>query len=307
MKIIFMGTPDFAVPSLERLLQDGHEIVLVVTQEDKPQGRHRVLTPPPVKECALQHGIAVYQPKTLKSDEAFETLKAVDADLIAVVAYGKILPPRILEMTPYGAVNVHGSLLPKYRGSAPIQWAVLNGDTVSGVTTQQMNEGIDTGDILMMSERAVPADMTAGELFDALCGDGAVLLSDTIKGLLAGTLTPQKQNEAEASYVSMLDKTMCPLDFSKSAVQLHNQVRGLHPWPVATCLLGDTTLKIHKSRVGGKTDAAAGKVIALSPFTVACGDGTALEILELQAPGSKRMAATDFLRGHPIAEGTVLK
>ncbi len=307
MKIIFMGTPDFAVPSFERLLKDGHEIVLAVTQEDKPKGRHQVLTPPPVKECALRHGVAVYQPKTLKSDEAYETLKAVNADLIAVVAYGKILPPRILEMTPYGAINVHGSLLPKYRGSAPIQWAVLNGDAVSGVTTQQMNEGIDTGDILMMSERAIPEDMTAGELFDALCEDGAELLSETITGVQNGTLTPQRQNEADASYISMLDKSMCPLDFSKSAWQLHNQVRGLHPWPVATCMLGDTQLKIHKTRVGEKTNAEAGKMITLTPFTVACGDGTALEILELQAPGSKRMAAADFLRGHAIPIGTVLK
>lgn len=307
MKIIFMGTPDFAVPSLERLLSDGHEVVLAVTQEDKPKGRHQVLTPPPVKECALKHGIAVYQPKTLRSDEAYETLKALNADLIAVVAYGKILPPRILEMTPYGAVNVHGSLLPKYRGSAPIQWAVLNGDTVSGVTTQQMNEGIDTGDILMACERLIPADMTAGELFDALCEDGAALLSETLKGLCAGTIVPQKQNEADASYISMLDKSMCPLDFLKPAKQLHDQVRGLHPWPVATCMLGDVQLKIHKSRVGGATTARAGEVISTDPLTVACGDGNSLEILELQAPGSRRMAAEDYLRGHPVECGTLFK
>ncbi len=307
MKVIFMGTPDFAVPSMERLLQDGHDIVLAVTQEDKPKGRHQVLTLPPVKECALQHGIPVLQPKTLKSDEVYEALKAVNADVIAVVAYGKILPPRVLEMTKYGAINVHGSLLPKYRGSAPIQWAVLNGDAVSGVTTQQMNEGIDTGDILLMSERAIPEDMTAGELFDALCEDGAALLSETMKRLEAGTLTPQKQNEADASYISMLDKSMCPLDFSKPARVLHNQVRGLHPWPVATCLLLETQLKIHKTRVGGTANGEPGKVVALSPLTVACGDGKALEILELQAPGSRRMAAEDFLRGHPIAIGTFLK
>lgn len=307
MKVLFMGTPDFAVPSMERLLQDGHEIVLAVTQEDKPKGRHQTLTPPPVKECALRHCIPVLQPKTLKSDEVFEHLKAVNADVIAVVAYGKILPPRILEMTKYGAINVHGSLLPKYRGAAPIQWAVLNGDAVSGVTTQQMNEGIDTGDILLMSERIVPEDMTAGELFDALCEDGAALLSETMKQLEAGTLKPQKQNEAEATYISMLDKSMCPLDFAKPAQVLHNQVRGLHPWPVATCVLGDTLLKIHKTRVGGSINEDPGKVVALSPLSVACGDGKVLEILELQAPGSRRMAAADFLRGHPIPMETVLK
>lgn len=307
MRILFMGTPDFAVPSLERLIADGHEVVLAVTQEDKPKGRHQVLTPPPVKECAQAHGITVYQPKTLKSDEAYETLKAVNADVIAVVAYGKILPPRILQMTPFGAVNVHGSLLPKYRGSAPIQWAILNGDAVTGVTTQQMNEGIDTGDILLSCERAIPEDMTAGELFDVLCEDGAALLSETLEGLVSGTLKPQKQNEADASYISMLDKSICPLDFTKPALVLHNQVRGLHPWPVATCVLEDVQLKIHKTCVGGKVSGAVGEVVAVSPLTVACGDGLGLEILELQAPGSRRMAAADFLRGHPIAVGTVLK
>lgn len=302
-----MGTPDFAVPALERLIADGHDIVLAVTQEDKPKGRHQTLTPPPVKECAEKYGITVYQPKTLKSDEAYEVLKATDADVFAVVAYGKILPKRVLEIPSLGCVNVHGSLLPKYRGSAPIQWAILNGDTVTGVTTQLMNEGIDTGDILLTTERPIPEDMTAGELFDALCEDGATLLSDTLKCLPKGDLQPQKQDEAAASYVTMLDKGMCPLNFTKSAQTLHNQVRGLHPWPVATCVWQDTVLKIHKTCVGGKTDAPAGTVVALSPLTVACGDNTALEILELQAPGARRMTAEDFLRGHAVPIGTVLK
>ncbi len=302
-----MGTPDFAVPALERLIADGHEIVLAVTQEDKPKGRHQTLTPPPVKECAGKHGIAVYQPKTLKSDEAYELLKATDADVFAVVAYGKILPKRVLEIPPFGCVNVHGSLLPKYRGSAPIQWAILNGDTVTGVTTQLMNEGIDTGDILLTAERPIPEDMTAGELFDALCEDGAALLSATLNRLQKGDLQPQKQDETAASYITMLDKSMCPLDFTKPAQTLHNQVRGLHPWPVATCVWEDTVLKIHKTRVGRQTDAPAGTVVLLSPLTVACGDNTALEILELQAPGARRMAAEDFLRGHAVPIGTVLK
>lgn len=302
-----MGTPDFAVPSLERLIADGHQVVLAVTQEDKPKGRHQVLTPPPVKECAQKHGIPVYQPKTLKNDEAYDVLKNAGADVFAVVAYGKILPSRVLEIPSLGCVNVHGSLLPKYRGAAPIQWAVLNGDTVSGVTTQLMNEGIDTGDILLTAERPVPDDMTAGELFDALCEDGAVLLSETLNRLVKGDLQPKKQDEAQASYVSMLDKSMCPLDFTKDAQTLHNQVRGLHPWPVATCVLDDAVLKIHKTRVGGKANAPVGTVVALSPLTVACGNGTALEILELQAAGSRRMTAEDFLRGHAVPIGTVLK
>ncbi len=302
-----MGTPDFAVPALERLLADGHEVVLAVTQEDKPKGRHQTLTPPPVKECAEKHGIAVYQPKTLKSDEAYEILKATGADVFAVVAYGKILPQRVLDIPPLGCVNVHGSLLPKYRGSAPIQWAILNGDTVTGVTTQQMNAGIDTGDILLATQRAIPEDMTAGELFDALCEDGAALLSETLTRLQKGDLQPQKQDETAASYVTMLDKGMCPLDFTKAAQTLHNQVRGLHPWPVATCVWEDTVLKIHKTRVGGITDAPAGTVVSLSPFAVACGDNTTLEILEIQAPGARRMTAGDFLRGHAVPVGTLLK
>ncbi len=301
-----MGTPDFAVPSLERLLADGHEVVLAVTQEDKPKGRHQTLTPPPVKECALKNGIDVFQPKTLRDDAAYERLKAAGADIFVVVAYGKILPSRVLEIPRYGCINVHGSLLPKYRGSAPIQWAILNGDAVTGVTTQQMNEGIDTGDILLAIEREIPEDMTAGELFDALCGDGAVLLSDTLKQVAAGTLSPKKQDEAAATYVTMLDKGMCPLDFTKSAKELHNRVRGLHPWPVATCMLDDTVLKLHKTRIGGQTTEKAGTVIAVKPLTVACGDGVALEILELQAPGARRMAAEDFLRGHAVPIGTIL-
>lgn len=307
MKVIFMGTPDFAVPSMERLLADGHEIVLAVTQEDKPQGRHQTLTPPPVKVCALQHDIPVFQPKTLRDDAAFERLQAANADVITVVAYGKLLPKRILEMTPYGAINVHGSLLPKYRGAAPIQWAVLNGDKTAGVTTMQMNEGLDTGDMLLTCERELPADMTAGELFDALCEDGATLLCETLKQAQAGALHPQKQDESKATHVPMLDKSMCPLDFSKAAAAVHNQVRGLHPWPVATCLLDDAVLKVHKTRVGGKTSGKAGEVVALQPLTVACGDGNGIEILELQAAGKRRMTADEFLRGHAIAVGTVLK
>lgn len=306
MRVIFMGTPDFAVPSMEYLLRDGHEIVLAVTQEDKPKGRHQTLTPPPVKEFALQHNIPVFQPKTLRDDTAFRRLQEANADVIAVVAYGKLLPPRILGMTRFGAINVHGSLLPKYRGAAPIQWAVLNGDTQAGVTTMQMNEGLDTGDMLLCRSREVPSDMTAGELFDALCVDGAALLCETLKQAQAGTLTPQKQDDAAASYVPMLDKSMCPLDFSKTAAAVHNQVRGLQPWPVATCVWNDTVLKVHKTRVGGKTNGKAGEVVALQPLTVACGDGTAVEILELQAAGSRRMPAADFLRGHPLSVGTVL-
>lgn len=306
MRMVFMGTPDFAVASLQKLIEVGHTVTLVVTQEDKPVGRHQVLTPPPVKVCAAEHGIAVFQPKSLRSEESFARIAAEKPDIIVVVAYGKILPENILQLPPHGCVNVHGSLLPRYRGAAPIQWAVLNGDTEAGVTTMMMDAGMDTGDMLLQCRRPVPEDMTAGELFDALCTDGADLLCKTLQALKDGTVKPQKQPEEQATYVKMLSKDMSPLDFSKPATALHNQVRGLHPWPIATCRWGETVLKIHKTHVGQPTDAAPGTVIALSPFTVACGDGTSIEILELQYPGAKRMAAADFLRGHAIPVGTQL-
>lgn len=307
MNVIFMGTPDFAVPSLERLIADGHTVKLVVTQPDKPVGRKQILTPPAVKACALTHGLKVYQPSSVKTDEAYEYLRGVEADAMVVVAYGKILPRRILDMTPYGCINVHGSLLPRYRGAAPVQWAVLNGDAEAGVTTMLLDEGVDTGDMLLRFARPLDDTITGGELFDLLAQDGADLLSETLKQLQAGVLTPTPQPSEGACYASMLDKSMCPLDFHKSARELHNQVRGMNPWPVATCRTAeDKTLKVYRTTVGGVTDAAAGTVVCASPLTVACGDGNTLIIEELQAEGSRRMAAVDYLRGHPMAIGTVL-
>lgn len=306
MKLIYMGTPDFAVPALERLIEDGHEIALVVTQPDKPVGRKQILTPPAVKVCAQAHGLSVYQPTSMKTDECYEQLSAIGADAIIVVAYGKILPKRILDLTPYGCINVHGSLLPRYRGAAPVQWAVLNGDAESGVTTMKLDEGVDTGDILLMSRRPITETMTGGELFDLLAADGADLLSRTLDGLISGEIAPIQQPAEGACYASMLDKSMCPLSWDKDAQALHNQVRGLNPWPVATCRVQDKTMKLYRTAVGGTTDAEPGTVVAISPLTVACGDGNTLIIEELQAEGSRRMAASDYLRGHPIAIGTVL-
>lgn len=306
MKLIYMGTPDFAVPALERLIEDGHEIALVVTQPDKPVGRKQLLTPPAVKVCAQAHGLPVYQPSSMKTDECYEQLRAIGADAIIVVAYGKILPKRILDLTPYGCINVHGSLLPRYRGAAPVQWAVLNGDAESGVTTMKLDEGVDTGDVLLMSRRPITDSMTGGELFDLLAADGADLLSQTLNGLVSGEITPTPQPTEGACYASMLDKSMCPVCWDKDAQALHNQVRGLNPWPVATCRVEDKTMKLYRTTVGGTTDAPAGTVVATSPLTVACGDGRTLIIEELQAEGSRRMAAADYLRGHPIAIGTVL-
>ena len=306
MKLIFMGTPDFAVPSLERLIADGHEVSLVVTQPDKPVGRKQILTPPAVKVCALAHNIEVYQPNSMRSDEAYARLAEEKADAIIVVAYGKILPKSILDLTPNGCINVHGSLLPRYRGAAPVQWAVLNGDIEAGVTTMLLDEGVDTGDMLLSFSRPLDDTITGGELFDLLAQDGAGLLSRTLIELTAGTLTPTPQPAEGACYASMLDKSMCPLDWNKPARTLHNQVRGMNPWPVATCRVDGKAMKVFVSRVGEATDAAPGTVVCGQPLTVACGDGLTLILDEIQAEGSRRMAAADYLRGHPIAVGSNL-
>lgn len=306
MKLIFMGTPDFAVPSLERLIADGHEVSLVVTQPDKPVGRKQILTPPAVKVCALAHGIEVYQPNSMRTDESCARLAQEQADAIIVVAYGKILPKSVLELTPGGCINVHGSLLPRYRGAAPVQWAVLNGDAEVGVTTMLLDEGVDTGDMLLTFRRPLDDTITGGELFDLLAQDGAELLSRTLNELAAGTLKPTPQPTEGACYASMLDKSMCPLDWNKPARTLHNQVRGMNPWPVATCRVDGKAMKVFVSRVGEATDATPGTVVSSQPLTVACGDGLTLILDEIQTEGSRRMAAADYLRGHPIAVGTNL-
>ncbi len=308
MRIIFMGTPDFAVPSLQRLLRDGHDVALVVTQPDKPVGRHRTLTPPPVKALALSEGLPVYQPEKLKTDEVYAHLASYSPELMVVVAYGKILSQRLLDLPRYGCINVHGSLLPKYRGAAPIQWAVLNGEPEAGVTTMQMDAGLDTGDMLCTIRRPVPEDMTSGELYGLLAEDGAQVLSETLRALEAGTLTRIPQPEAGDSYAPMLDKSLSPLDFTKPAPQLHNQVRGLNPWPSASCTLDGKTLKVHRSRVADAPAAAAapGTVVSTSPLTIQCGSGTALELLEVQYEGGRRMLSSDFLRGHAVPVGTLL-
>ena len=307
MRIVYMGTPEFAVPSLKRLIDDGHDIPLVITQPDKPVGRKQVLTPPPVKVCAAEHSIAVYQPHSMRMDEAYEILKEVAPDVIVVAAYGKILPKTVLELPKYGCICVHASLLPAYRGAAPIQWAVLNGEREAGVTTMQMDEGIDTGDMLLKATREVPLTMTAGELHDALSEDGAALISETLKALQNGTLTATPQpKESTTAYAAMLGKTMSPLDFSKPAMTLHNQVRGLCPWPSANCMLHGKTLKVHTAELGKPTNAAPGTVCALDPLSVACGDGQSLRLLVVQYEGKQRMNAADFLRGHAVAVGETM-
>lgn len=303
MRIVFMGTPDFAVPCLERLIKDGHSILGVFTQPDKPKGRSYVMTPPPVKVCAQENGAQVFQPATMKDGSAYEILKKLEPELIVVVAFGKILPKDILELPKYGCINVHGSLLPKYRGAAPIQWSVLNGDKVTGVTTMYMDVGLDTGDMLLKSETQIGENETSGELYDRLAVLGAELLSKTIDELEAGRLQREKQDDSQSCYASMLDKSMCAIDWNDSAEKIHNKVRGLSPWPVAAASLNGKKVKIHKTLVSKENiKDEPGKILSLSPFTVACGDG-AVEILELQIEGKKRMKSKDFLMGHRLSVG----
>ncbi len=303
MNVIFMGTPEFAVPCLERLIEDGHTVSLVVTQADKPKGRGQKMMPPPVKECAMRHDIPVIQPASLRNEEVWETLRGYQPELIVVVAYGKILPREVLELPKHGCINVHASLLPRYRGAAPIQWAVLDGEAESGVTTMFMDVGLDTGDMLLTSRCTIEPELTAGELHDRLSVMGASLLSETVEALSAGTLQRIPQNDADSCYAPMLDKSLCPLDFSKTAQQLHNQVRGLHPWPVATVLREGKRLKIHRTRVAAEAVGVPGTVLSTSPLIIACGGNTALEICEVQAEGGKRMEADAYFRGHPVAVG----
>lgn len=309
MRMVFMGTPDFAVNSLERLIADGHDIVGVFTQPDKPQGRKMKLTPSPVKQLALTHDIPVFQPDTFKNESQLALLQELNPEVIVVVAYGKLLPGYVLDLPQYGCINVHGSLLPKYRGAAPVQWMVLNGETTAGVTTMYMDRGLDTGDILLVSETGVGENETAGELFDRLAAMGADLISETINRLPEG-IERKPQDDSESTYVSVLDKKMSVVDWSKSAQQVHNLIRGLDPWPVAVTTRGDVRLKLFQSRLTGKTtNLPAGSVTEADPkkgLFVACGDGQVLQIMEIQMVGKKRMSAGDYLRGHDMESGTVL-
>ena len=302
-----MGTPSFAVPCLERLLKSDDEVVAVFTQPDKKVGRKQTLTPPPVKELAQNGGITVYQPTSLRRDEVVERVASLRPDLIVVVAYGKILPKAILELPPLGCVNVHGSLLPKYRGAAPIQWSVINGEAVTGVTTMYMDEGLDTGDMILKAETPVGRDETSGELFERLSLMGADLLVETIEKIKLGCAPREKQNDAEATYAPMLDKSLSNINWGESAEKIHNLVRGLNPWPVAATTLEGKTLKIYKTRLFEPREwTQAGQIISVNPFVVGCGGGTALEILEVQMESKKRMSSEDFCRGCKLEAGTVL-
>lgn len=304
-----MGTPDFAIPTLQSLIDSEHEVAAVFTQPDKPKGRGMKLTAPPVKELAQKNGIEVFQPQSLKrdADEYISKIREINPDVIVVAAYGKILPKEVLDIPRFGCVNVHGSLLPKYRGAAPIQHAVLNGDKKTGITTMLMAQGLDTGDILLKSETEIGENETAEELFDRLSVLGAELLIDTLGALEGDNITPQKQDEENASYASMLTKDMCEIDFSKSAFEVHKKICGLSSWPCASTKLMGKRIKVYRSQIVDidTKDKQNGSVIDEKNFIVACKD-KAVKLVTVQLEGSKKMSAEDFLRGRKINRGTIL-
>ncbi len=303
MRIVFMGTPDFAAASLQKLIDEKYDIAAVFTQPDKPRNRGMSLSFSPVKELALQNGLDVYQPTKLRDGSFTELLRSLKPDVLVVVAYGRILPEDALSVPTYGAVNVHSSLLPKYRGAAPVQWAVLNGDTVTGVSTMYLAPEMDTGDVIFTEKTEIGEFETSGELFERLMVMGAELLHKTLRAIENGTAPRSKQDESRASYVTMLDKSMSPIDWSRSPREIVKHICGLQPWPVATTEIGGLTFRIFKAEYTDTvTDKAPGTVVAADKrgIEIACGGAHTLLITELQAPGKKRMRAADYLLGHPI-------
>ena len=300
MRVVFMGTPDIAATCLKKIIADGFQVVGVYTQPDRPKNRGMKLAFSPVKEVALASGIPVYQPENFREDADVETLRALRPDLIAVVAYGRILPQRVLDIPTFGCINIHASVLPSYRGSAPYQWAVLDGQKESGVTAMYLCREMDAGDIIDISKTPIGENETAGELLDRLAVLGADLLSKTLTGIERGDTKRTPQDGEKATYAPMLDKAMCPIDFTKTAQQVHNHVRGLHPWPVATMELQGQRFKIHQTVIA-EGSGTPGQILGLTKtgLLVACGTG-AVEIRSLQAEGGKRMNAPDYFRGHPL-------
>lgn len=309
MRIIFMGTPDFSVGTLEALVEAGHEVVLAVTQPDKPKGRGGKMQFTPVKETAMKYDIPVFQPKKVREPECIEELRKYHADVMVVVAFGQILPKEILEMTPYGCINVHASLLPKYRGAAPIQWAVINGEEVSGVTTMQMDEGLDTGDMIMKTEIVLDKQETGGSLFDKLSDAGAKLCVKTLKALEDKTAVWEPQGETTTAYARMLDKNMGNINWKDSAIQIERLIRGLNPWPSAYTDWDGKVMKIWEAEVAEvNSGAEPGTIVKVEKdgFSVQTGEGQ-IKVKALQIPGKKRMEADAFLRGYKIEKGSILK
>ena len=298
-----MGTPDISATCLKKILADGFEVVGVYTQPDRPKGRGMKLVASPVKELALAHNIPVFQPENFRADEDVQTLRDLKPDVCAVVAYGRILPKPVLDIPTKGCINIHTSLLPQYRGSAPYQWAVLDGLKETGVSSMYLVREMDAGDIIDVAKTPIGENETAGELLDRLAVLGADLLSKTLSRMAEGDVSATPQDPEKVSFAPMLDKSLCPIDWEKPANRVHDQVRGLHPWPIATTVLGGTKFKIHQTvLVNDTTDRAPGTPLELNKkgLKVACGGGTVIEIRQLQAEGGKRMAAPDYFRGHPI-------
>ena len=300
MRVVFMGTPDIAATCLKKIIGDGFNVVGVYTQPDRPKGRGMKMVYSPVKEVALAHDLLVFQPENFREDETVQQLRDLNPDVVAVVAYGRILPQRVLDLVPKGFINIHASVLPQYRGSAPYQWAVLDGLKETGVSAQFMVHAMDAGDVVGVSKTPIGPDETAGELLDRLAVLGADLLSETLTKYENKELIPVPQDETKVTMAPMLDKSMCPIDWTKTAQQIHDKVRGLHPWPVATMELQGKKFKVHATKiVPGSGE--PGEILGLTKtgLKIACGDG-AIEVTSLQAEGGKRMAAPDYFRGHPL-------
>lgn len=307
MNIVFMGTPDFAVPALEALYKSKHNIAGVFSQPDKPVGRKQVLTPPPVKAFAVQNGLSVYQPDSLKNDDSYELIQKLNPDIIIVAAYGKILPKNILDFPEYGCVNIHASLLPKYRGAAPIQWAVINGDKKTGITIMKMAEGLDTGDMILVDKTEIGENETSAELFDRLAEQGAVSLLKALDMLENGSVEFTSQDDALSTYAVKITKALSPIDWSKSASEVHNLVRGLQTWPCASTIIDGKEFKIHKTVLSLKTGNKPGEIVDnKGVLTVCCGDGCCVDVLEIQPQGKKKMDIKSFFAGNKLELGTVI-
>src|SRR5579871_2066310 len=305
MRLVFLGTPAFAVPTLERIVEAGHHVLAVVTQPDRPSGRGRQPSAPPVKETAARLGLPVYQPERVRRPEAVEHLRALAPDVMVVVGSGKIIPKAVIDIAPLGIINVHASLLPKYRGAGPIQWAIVNGETRTGVTTMRIDAGLDTGDMLLKAETEIGAEENAIELGRRLAVLGADLLVETLQGLERGSIKPQKQDPTAATYAPILKKEDGLIDWTQPAQAIHNRVRGLQPWPGAYTRLRGSTLQIWRSRAHESDGGSPGSVVSLRPLAVACGSGS-LELLELQLEGRKRIPAADFVNGQRLAQNEML-
>jgi methionyl-tRNA formyltransferase len=307
MRLVFCGTPQFAVPTLKALLHAGHDIQLVVTQPDRPSGRGMQLVAPPVKQAALDAGLLVVQPEKIKNNQEFRgKLEAIQPDAIVVVAYGRIIPKWMLDLPPYGNLNLHASLLPRYRGAAPIQWAVANGEAVTGATTMRIDEGLDTGDMLLQREMPIAPDQTAEDIFPLLAEMGAPLMAETLDALKAGTITPKKQDDAQATLAPILKREDGQIDFARPAMEIYNRWRGFQPWPGAYTHFRDKKMVLHRMipmELRGEKSVPGEVRVERSRLFVDCGDGSRIEIFEVQPEGKKRMTAADYLHGYQLKNG----